>query len=476
MSSKLEILIVEDSKTQALRLRHVLEREGYEVRTAVNGLTALTMIRQTRPGLVISDVMMPEMGGYELCSAIKQDPALKDIPVILVTTLSDPTDVIQALKVGADNFLTKPYDDEVLVSRIRYTAANLELRRNQTAEMGVEVYFAGQKYFLNSSRIQMIDLLLSTYESAIQKNRELYDANRQLKDALASIKALEANYLRLLETNQDAIVVLDESHAVHYANRAAQIMFGSRIYSLKERAQAIPVIPGECLELEMDTSDGKLINVDARVSETDWDGRRMALVVLRDITEAVRMRRELQQLSLTDELSGLYNRRGFALLAEREILRAERTQSRLFLLFADLDGMKYINDSYGHKEGDLAIIDTAGILRLCFRNSDIIARMGGDEFAVLGVMSPDAGLNEVRGKLAESVATFNALGSRKYGISISSGVELWNPEKPESLDEILKRADATMYENKRSRAGLRVAARAMDRADSAEAGKPEGGT
>ncbi len=474
MPLKLEILIVEDSRTQALRLRHVLEREGYDVRAAANGLAALEMIRQSRPGLVISDVMMPEMGGYELCGIIKKDPSLKDIPVILVTTLSDPTDVIQALKVGADNFLTKPYEDEVLVSRIRYTAANLELRRNQTAEMGVEVYFAGQKYFLNSSRIQMIDLLLSTYESAIQKNKELYDANRQLKDALASIKTLEANYLRLLETNQDAIVVLDESHEVHYANKAAQIMFGSRIYSLKEHAHRIPVQPGECLELEMDTPDGKLINVDARVSETDWDGRRMALVVLRDITDAVRMRRELQQLSLTDELSGLYNRRGFALLAEREILRAERTQSKLFVLFADLDGMKYINDSYGHKEGDLAIIDTAGILRLSFRNSDIIARMGGDEFAVLGVHYPDTGPDEMRKRLAENVAIFNALGSRKYRISISSGVELWDPEKPESLDDILKRADATMYENKRSRPGFRSEARGIDHA--ADPGKTENGT
>ncbi len=455
MPLKLDILIVEDSKTQAMRLRHILEREGYEVRAAVNGLDALAMIRQTKPTIVISDVMMPEMGGYELCEAIKTDPEFKDIPVILVTTLSDPTDVIEALKVGADNFLTKPYEDEVLVSRIRYTSANLELRKNQTAEMGVEVYFAGQKYFLNSSRIQMIDLLLSTYESAIQKNKELFDAIRQLKEALASIKALEANYLRLLETNQDAIVVLDQDHTVHYANKAAQIMFGPRIYSLKEYANRVPILPGETRELEMETTDGKLINVDARVSETDWDGRRMSLAILRDVTEAVRMRRELQQLSLTDELSGLYNRRGFTLLAEREILRAERTGARLFVLFADLDGMKHINDTHGHEVGDLAIVDTAGMLRLSFRNSDIIARMGGDEFAVLGALNPDAGPGELQCRLEENVECFNALGSRKYQLSISAGVEVYDPEKKESLDEVLKRADSTMYENKRARAAAR---------------------
>ncbi len=455
MPLKLDILIVEDSKTQAMRLRHILEREGYEVRAAVNGLEALAMIRQAKPTIVISDVMMPEMGGYELCEAIKTDPEFKDIPVILVTTLSDPTDVIEALKVGADNFLTKPYEDEVLVSRIRYTSANLELRKNQTAEMGVEVYFAGQKYFLNSSRIQMIDLLLSTYESAIQKNKELFDAIRQLKEALASIKALEANYLRLLETNQDAIVVLDQDHTVHYANKAAQIMFGPRIYSLKEYANRVPILPGETRELEMETTDGRLINVDARVSETDWDGRRMSLAILRDVTEAVRMRRELQQLSLTDELSGLYNRRGFTLLAEREILRAERTGARLFVLFADLDGMKHINDTHGHEVGDLAIVDTAGMLRLSFRNSDIIARMGGDEFAVLGALNPDAGPGELQCRLEENVESFNALGSRNYQLSISAGVEVYDPEKKESLDEVLKRADSTMYENKRARAAAR---------------------
>ncbi len=455
MPLKLDILIVEDSKTQAMRLRHILEREGYEVRAAVNGLEALAMIRQAKPTIVISDVMMPEMGGYELCEAIKTDPEFKDIPVILVTTLSDPTDVIEALKVGADNFLTKPYEDEVLVSRIRYTSANLELRKNQTAEMGVEVYFAGQKYFLNSSRIQMIDLLLSTYESAIQKNKELFDAIRQLKEALASIKVLEANYLRLLETNQDAIVVLDQDHTVHYANKAAQIMFGPRIYSLKEYANRVPILPGETRELEMETTDGRLINVDARVSETDWDGRRMSLAILRDVTEAVRMRRELQQLSLTDELSGLYNRRGFTLLAEREILRAERTGARLFVLFADLDGMKHINDTHGHEVGDLAIVDTAGMLRLSFRNSDIIARMGGDEFAVLGALNPDAGPGELQCRLEENVESFNALGSRNYQLSISAGVEVYDPEKKESLDEVLKRADSTMYENKRARAAAR---------------------
>ena len=167
------ILIAEDSRTQAEQLAFLLEQHGYQVTVAANGKLALQAAQAQKPALVISDILMPEMDGYELCRAIKADEKLKDIPVILVTTLSDPQDVIRGLECGADNFIRKPYDERYLLSRINYLLMNLELRKNQKMQFGVEIDLGGQKYFINSERQQILDLLISTYEQAVHINNEL---------------------------------------------------------------------------------------------------------------------------------------------------------------------------------------------------------------------------------------------------------------------------------------------------------------
>jgi len=176
-----EILIVEDSRTQAEQLRHLLDKSGYEVTVALDGDRALAAARQRAPGLVISDVVMPGMDGYELCGLIKADPGLKNVPVILLTSLADPHDVVRGLQAGADNFLTKPYDDEYLLARVQSILANQELRRRGKAEMKLEILFGGQMYSISSERQQILDLLLSTYETAVQKNRELIEAQKELR-------------------------------------------------------------------------------------------------------------------------------------------------------------------------------------------------------------------------------------------------------------------------------------------------------
>lgn len=452
-----DILIVEDSKTQALKLRRTLESRGYSVRHAPDGRVALGVMRDSLPALVISDVMMPEMDGFEFCEAVKTEPALAKVPVILVTTLSDPTDVIQALQSGADNFLTKPYKDEILFDRIDYTLKNLEIRNKRSpGDTFVDVLFDGKLYSLNSSRIQMVDLLLSTYESAIQKNQELFDANRKIGDALSSIKILQSNYLKLLETNRDAILVIDEEGLVRFANAAAKTMFGDSDDKLKELARHIPRTPGAAQELELQCCEGLSIHVDARIESTDWDGKPMALAVLRDITDSVRMRKELQQLSLTDELTGLYNRRGFALLAERAASRAGKNGERLFVMFSDLDFMKHINDTWGHKEGDRALMDTASILRRSFRDEDILARMGGDEFAAFGILPAPVEVETLIKRVQDQVTTFNSLKSREYPLALSVGACIFDPATGETFTMVLERADTMMYEIKKARHALRA--------------------
>ena len=175
-----EILIVEDSISQAQQLKFMLEENGFKTISVQNGKQAIDYLKGQKPVMVISDVLMPEMDGYELCELIKKNIDTKDIPVILLTALSDPHDVIRGLQAGADNFITKPYNEQFLKSRIQYIMLNKEIRKNIISGMGMEIMFAGNKYFINSDRMQIIDLLLSTYENAILKNDELAKANHEL--------------------------------------------------------------------------------------------------------------------------------------------------------------------------------------------------------------------------------------------------------------------------------------------------------
>lgn len=185
------ILVVEDSFTQAVRLQSLLEHNGYRVTTATDGSEALSLLERQHPTLVISDIVMPGMDGYELCRRIKSEPQTTDIPVILVTQLSEPEDILKGLECGADNFITKPYEENFLLSRIQYILINRRLRTKVCTDMGLEVFFANRRHFITSDRIQILDLLFSTYESALQKARELERANKKLQEALETIKTLQ---------------------------------------------------------------------------------------------------------------------------------------------------------------------------------------------------------------------------------------------------------------------------------------------
>ncbi|MBI3111808.1 MAG: response regulator [Ignavibacteriales bacterium] len=180
-NQKGKILIAEDSPTQAEQLKHLLLAHGYVVVTAGNGKEALRAVHEEKPTLIISDIMMPEMDGYELCRSVKSDPQLKDIPVMLLTSLSDPADIIRGLLCAADNFIVKPYSNEELLNRIEYILVNRELRRHEKSQLGVDIFFAGQRHLITSDRLQILDLLFSTYETAVQKNQALVKVQDELK-------------------------------------------------------------------------------------------------------------------------------------------------------------------------------------------------------------------------------------------------------------------------------------------------------
>jgi len=153
--SKVEILVVEDSAIQAELLRRTLTHHGYTVTLAHHGAHALEIARQRPPTLILSDIAMPAMHGYAMCHAIKNDPALQDIPIILLTALSDPEGIIRGLNAKADNYLTKPYDEETLLTRIEHLLANQELRKDARGQIGIEIFFAGKKHVIDSDRRQI---------------------------------------------------------------------------------------------------------------------------------------------------------------------------------------------------------------------------------------------------------------------------------------------------------------------------------
>jgi diguanylate cyclase (GGDEF)-like protein/PAS domain S-box-containing protein len=202
--------------------------------------------------------------------------------------------------------------------------------------------------------------------------------------------------------------------------------------------------------------DGESVWVNITVSPLwkpgETPGRNIAVV--EDITDRKRMEAEILSLSITDQLTGLHNRRGFVSLVGQQLKLAERNKSGMLLFFADLDGLKWINDTLGHEEGDRALVEAATVLKETFRASDIVARLGGDEYAALAVDITDADSMIFTARLQSLIDTRNSQGNRRYRLSVSVGCSCYDPENPCSLDELMASADKLMYEQKQKKKGL----------------------
>lgn len=189
--SEIEILVVEDSATQARHLAQLLEAEGgFRVRVAGDGREGLREARRQAPTLIVTDIAMPNMDGFEMCREIKRDEALRDIPVILLTSLSSLYDVIKGLDCGADNFIRKPFEGNYLLGRIRFILANRALRSNERVQLGMQVNLGGQTHFITAERQQIFDLLISTYEEAIHMTEQLRAQQERIAHSYQSLEGL----------------------------------------------------------------------------------------------------------------------------------------------------------------------------------------------------------------------------------------------------------------------------------------------
>ena len=207
MLTDAKILIAEDSPTQAAELQYLLESAGCKVTVARNGVEALACLAEVQPIVVISDIVMPLMDGYELCRQIKEKPQTAHIPVILVTSLADARDVVHGLACGADNFIVKPYDEKYLMSRIRYFLVNLELRSSERVQMGVEVMLEGERHFITAGRQQILDLLISTYEQGVRLNHELQAKHDELTRTNSLLNSLFHFTSGLTDANSEERVI-----------------------------------------------------------------------------------------------------------------------------------------------------------------------------------------------------------------------------------------------------------------------------
>lgn len=175
------ILIVEDSPSQAALLQYILEKGDYRSIIAQDGEAALALIQENRPSLVVSDIVMPKMDGYDLCKEIKSNDATKDIPVILITSLSDAKEVIHGLSSGANSFITKPFNELSFLTNVKKILSEENGQVQNTSPFSVEIQFEGKKRFINSDQQSVINLLLNIYDGAVQQNAELVKTRDELR-------------------------------------------------------------------------------------------------------------------------------------------------------------------------------------------------------------------------------------------------------------------------------------------------------
>lgn len=211
-------------------------------------------------------------------------------------------------------------------------------------------------------------------------------------------------------------------------------------------------------ECRLVRKDGVVVHAETSVNpRKDPAGKTVGFSgIVRDISERKRFEEELHRQSVSDAMTGLFNRRGFVALAEKQMRIAARNRMEVVLLFADMDGLKWINDNLGHKKGDEAIVEAASVLKEAFRESDIIARVGGDEFVVLALGASMQNADSITGRFEDCLRVHNAREGRDYKISISIGMVRCDPQESTNLDELMTRADTLMYEQKKQRKAQRV--------------------
>jgi diguanylate cyclase (GGDEF)-like protein/PAS domain S-box-containing protein len=288
---------------------------------------------------------------------------------------------------------------------------------------------------------------------------------KPLKDVVTVPEEVEdfKNYYRFFNLSTDLLCIAGLDGSFKNINQSFANFFGLTTTEPLSKNVADLIhpddLPKALAELEKMIESRRAISLEARFLSKSgyrwilWSGmpfpdEGVFYAIGKDITDHRQMEEQLLFLSLVDELTGLYNRRGFVLLAEEELKLMRRAGGSTLIFFADMDRLKAVNDRYGHQEGDFAIKKTAEILKQTFREADIVARTGGDEFVVLTAYSMPENIESIISRLQSKIEVYNASSNRSYVLSLSIGAIPVDIHSPESIDELIDKADKAMYEQK----------------------------
>ncbi len=452
------ILVVDDIPANVKLLEARLLAEYFEVLTADNGRDALAICDTTQVDLILLDIMMPGMDGFEVCERLKADPKVAHIPVVMVTALDQPADRVRGLKAGADDFLTKPVNDLQLISRVksllRLKTLSDELRsRAETARtLGFEDGRIGEGKGEEIAQVLLVDGRANSQERIV----------RALKP-IANVVAMSDAQAALFEAAESSFeLVIVNSNFDDYD----PLRLCSQLRSL-ERTRFLPVL------LITDQGADEMIVRALELGVNDYIVRPVDTneLVARCLTQIKRKRyndrlrasvQETIELAVTDALTGLHNRRyldnHLAILFKRSVQRARP----LSIVISDIDRFKAVNDLYGHDAGDQVLREFAARVRSTVRGADLACRFGGEEFVVVmpDTSAPVAAAIAERLRSAVESTPFTLRGTgQTIAITASFGISS-RETSLDGPDELLKQADRALYEAKNGGRNRVVAAAA----------------
>jgi two-component system cell cycle response regulator len=442
------VLVVDDVPANVKLLEARLSAEYFDVSTAMNGIEALAICEKAECDIVLLDVMMPDMDGFEVCRRIKSNASTHHIPVVMVTALDHPSDRVRGLEAGADDFLTKPVSDIALIARVRSLSRlkmmtdELRMRALTSREIGISnpeneaIADAGR-----AGRILIVDDRASSYErmSALLAGEHTVEVEPKPSEAL--FHAAEGNFDLLIVS-----LALENYDALRLC---------SQVRSL-ERTRAVPVLAvcdGEdsarmIRGLEIGVNDYLMRPID----KNELAARVRTQIRKKRYTERLRDNVQMSiEMAITDPLTGLYNRRymesHLATLVEQAVSRGKP----LTTLVLDIDYFKSINDSHGHDAGDDVLREFATRVRKSIRGIDLACRYGGEEFVIVMPETDMAVAAIVAERLRRRIASERfsiQQGSGSIEVTISIGLATLDAAD-DGAANILKRADQALYRAKR---------------------------
>ncbi|MBT7648728.1 MAG: PleD family two-component system response regulator, partial [Rhodospirillaceae bacterium] len=394
------ILVVDDQPLNVKLLEAKLTSEYYDVLTANGGAAAIRIATEERPDLILLDVMMPDMDGYEVCRVLRDQPATMHIPIVMVTALSDSADRVLGLEAGADDFLTKPVDDLALLSRVRsllrfkVTFDELRLRCGVAVSAQLEAMAPVWNEPLKDSRI----LLLEDFASRA----------RMIDEALGE-------HHRVVVLDDEKIFYAEADHADTDAvivSLSLESIDGLRVVlQLRSRPQTrmLPILvlveDGEMERLAKALDLGVTDYVMAPIDRNELIARTRMQVRRKRYQDRLRANLEDSvSMAAIDELTKLHNRRYLSSHFKREFDRSREGDKPLSLIVLDVDHFKKVNDTHGHAVGDEVLVELADRMKKLTRSSDLPARIGGEEFVVVMPETAPEIANTVAERLRDGVA------------------------------------------------------------------------